>query len=220
MEESRDPPTKSQCSTPLQTLKVGATWVFPALDALCRAMPPSLSPTSAQAGWPVHRPEQSPLCPNTLGRSRGVDRQKEEGLCSPTGLCVRLHLHQSSLETPTSGAKSSMGQPTTPSISTPTSDRSHGKVCHTTETNHHPTRHGQADTERAYGFADAPAVRYRMQSSRQGRAAADPMLGGPRGSKVVPEPLRWVFFLSSKFHLPAGSKQKPARSLAGTQASS
>lgn len=69
-----------------------------------------------------------------------------------------------------------MGATTTPRISTLTS---HSKDCHATETSHHPTRHGQADTERAYGFADAPAERYRMQSSRQGRAAVDTMLGGP-----------------------------------------
>lgn len=103
----------------------------------------------------------------------------EERPCSPAGFCVRLHLHQSSPETPAPGAKSSMGTTTTPSISTPASNHSHSKDCHTAETNHRPARRGQADTERAYSFADAPTVRYRMQSSRQGRAAADPMLGGP-----------------------------------------
>lgn len=56
-----------------------------------------------------------------------------------------------------------------------------------------------------------------MQSSRQGRAAADPMLGK---HEVVPKPSCWVFFLSSSYYFPTGSKRKPARSLAGTWPSS
>lgn len=137
---------------------------------------PALHPCT-QGGRPEHRPEQSP----PWDRAAGLTCRGRKGSAHPPahvrgGICTSTaQRHQPQ------GLSLVMGTTTTPNHPDQPPQPWQALSRHR---DHPPShRHGQADMERAYGFADAPVVRYRVQSSKQGRAAADPILGGPRWSQ-------------------------------------